>query len=391
MFIDKSFINELRASLESHMGEEFVAEPYAGSEVAEELLALDDMENMVMASESYAEAIVEGALGFQELALGSAGLSMEEFGKFQDSLGTEAIMEKVKRGGYNVVIAVKKAISKIVKLIFAVFDFFVLADGRWKSYSKLFKKYREKLVKLKPGQTEKQTEKEYSLRNHAEMLRYCQMIRSVFTTMNVTTHIRTLTNGITIRQAANSVCNIVSSLANLALQVGNVGGEERRNVENVLNNIDYTAAAAINTAVDSVQRFFNEGDFKDTLKDLKDQAKDAFSNTHELEAAAAVRELIQTLSDFERVSNRDIRWLKDIKRIQKDIDKAIERYRPEANASDADRDLDNAMIRLFGVLSGGINKCKYIINASVKMANSNMQAVLSDAAKVIAGETRISD
>lgn len=379
MFIDKSFINELRASLESHMGEEFVAEPYAGSEVAEELLALDDMENMVVASESYAEAIVEGALGYQELALESAGLTLEEFGKFQDSLGTEAIINAVKRGGYNVVIAVKKAVAKLIKLIFAVFDFFVLADGRWKSYSKLFKKYREKMIRLKPGISEKAVDKEYTLRNHSVALALVSALQTVLGSNGVLNSLKTVSSTVSVK-AFVGISDSVEGLVNGALALSKSG--------KTVNVPKGAAADAINKAIDAWQEFVKDGELKEIVKDIKSEYEDAFKETHDKKAADAVSEMISTLSSFENATKKDLKWLKDIKKIQKDIDKAIEKYKPEANNN---QELDNAVLRLLGVLADIVNKTKYVISASVKMANSNMQAVLSDAAKVIAGETRISD
>lgn len=361
--LNKEFINGLRASLESHMDEEFIPEKYAGSEVAEELLAMDDVENMCVASESYAQALCDMGVTLQEVALESAGLSIEEFSKFTQELGTEAIMNTIKRGGYDVIIAIKKVCKKLIALVMAVVDFFILADGRWKSYSKLFKKYREKLSRLKPDTKPREDEKLYKIRKEYKPLE--EKIAAVKAAVGVIGQSKAL---VTSADFLTKLVDFVKNMAAVTLKV---------NFKNM------QSTSAINDYLEEIVKAYQSKDGKAEAKEIAAAAKEAWNETEEVNADKAKTTLINVLLKLEKETAKDLKFVKDIKKIKKEIDKAIEKF--DNNKYDQDT------LRLLGTMSVIVNDVKYFVNASVKEANSMMQAVLADAAKVIAGETRISD
>lgn len=384
-------INET-LGLESGM-EDFGPELYAGSEVAEELLALDDIDNMVEGLESTSTSILGFALVNQEAALESAGLSINEYDRYSDSLGTEAIVNMVKRGGYNVIIAVKKLLSKVWKFLTSIVDFFMINDGRWKSYSKLAKKYRGKLNRLSVHSGEDERDKEYSIRDVETAATFVDgfitAIRN-FRPENFTAN--PTSNDTDAQQLADFALRQYTTLVGAVSTALNTAGGARSNLS-VLKTNARRAAGGAGTNTGSGTTVNLEGmkdridEFKDVVKERVETIREA--NDHSIEEA---KRLIQrALITIEGATRRDVKWFRQWKKMDKMVDRAIEKLGNErADATTPAATRDNLLTEL-GVASQSLLEFKKMINIVMKEVGSAIQMILADAAKVISGETHIGD
>lgn len=384
-------INET-LGLESGM-DDFGPELYAGSEVAEELLALDDIDNMVEGLESTSTSILGFALVNQEAALESAGLTINEYDRYSDSLGTEAIVNMVKRGGYNVIIAVKKLLSKVWKFLTSIVDFFMINDGRWKSYSKLAKKYRGKLNRLSVHSGEDERDKEYSIRDVETAATFVDgfitAIRN-FRPENFTAD--TTSNDTDAQQLAEfalrqytTLVGAVSTALNTASGTGSnlsaLGPDARRAAGGAGTNTGSGTTVNLEGMKDRID------EFKDVVKERVETIREA--NDHSVEEA---KRLIQrALITIEGATRRDVKWFRQWKKMDKMVDRAIEKLGNErADATTPAATRDNLLTEL-GVASQSLLEFKKMINIVMKEVGSAIQMILADAAKVISGETHIGD
>lgn len=384
-------INET-LGLESGM-DDFGPELYAGSEVAEELLALDDIDHMVEGLESTSTSILGFALVDQEAALESAGLTINEYDRYSGSLGTEAIVNMVKRGGYNVIIAVKKLLSKVWKFLTSIVDFFMINDGRWKSYSKLAKKYRGKLNRLAIHSGEDERDKEYAIRDVAAASTFVEGFINAI--RNYRPNSFTAPAGSTNPEAQDLAEFVLRESDRLMVDVftsinTNVNGANL----STMSNDARRAAGGMRTQGGTVTA--NLEGMKDRLNEFKDRLKERVEtlreeNDHSIEES---KRLIQrALITIEGATRRDIKWFRQWKKMDKMVDRAIEKLgseRPDgANSTAADTRED--LLTQLGVLSQNLLEFKKCVNMVMKEVGSAIQMILADAAKVISGETHIGD
>lgn len=384
-------INET-LGLESGM-DDFGPELYAGSEVAEELLALDDIDHMVEGLESTSTSILGFALVDQEAALESAGLTINEYDRYSGSLGTEAIVNMVKRGGYNVIIAVKKLLSKVWKFLTSIVDFFMINDGRWKSYSKLAKKYRGKLNRLAIHSGEDERDKEYAIRDVAAASTFVEGFINAI--RNYRPNSFTVPAGSTNPEAQDLAEFVLRESDRLMVDVftsinTNVNGANL----STMSNDARRAAGGMRTQGGTVTA--NLEGMKDRLSEFKDRLKERVEtlreeNDHSIEES---KRLIQrALITIEGATRRDIKWFRQWKKMDKMVDRAIEKLgseRPDgANSTAADTRED--LLTQLGVLSQNLLEFKKCVNMVMKEVGSAIQMILADAAKVISGETHIGD
>lgn len=384
-------INET-LGLESGM-EDFGPELYAGSEVAEELLALDDIDHMVEGLESTSTSILGFALVDQEAALESAGLTINEYDRYSGSLGTEAIVNMVKRGGYNVIIAVKKLLSKVWKFLTSIVDFFMINDGRWKSYSKLAKKYRGKLNRLAIHSGEDERDKEYAIRDVAAASTFVEGFINAI--RNYRPNSFTAAAGSNDPEAQQLAEFVLRESDRLMVDVfasinSNVNGANL----STMSNDARRAAGGMRTQGGTVTA--NLEGMKDRLDEFKDRLKERVEtlreeNDHSIEES---KRLIQrALITIEGATRRDIKWFRQWKKMDKMVDRAIEKLgseRPDGANSTATDTREDLLTQL-GVLSQNLLEFKKCVNMVMKEIGSAIQMILADAAKVISGETHIGD
>lgn len=358
-----NFIANIKAQLgtESSM-DDFGVEKYAGSEVAEELLALDDMENLSVGVESMTEAIIGIGLMDQEVALESQGLDLSGFARFEGTLGNESLTNMVKRGGYNVVIAVKKLISKIWKFFIAIVDFFTICDGRWKSYSKLAKKYRGKINSLKVHAGEKEEDKTYNIRKVGDAANLIKVAIDGMSTIKRTAPAgnNALTYGYSVYRSVYDTFKAV---------VKAFGG--------TLPDAPEVDAAVNDGAKERLNEF--KESFNEIIKEIRE--------SDEKSADEAKKEILAALYTIETSCKKDLKWFKEYKKMSKDVEKAIEKL----GKGESQTVPEEKLTAYLGAAVQMMAEFKKIFNIVMKEAGSCIQMVLADAAKLISGETRIGD
>ena len=132
----------------------------------------------------------------------------------------------------------------------------------------------------------------------------------------------------------------------------------------------------------------NEG-ASERLKAVKESMSDYAKDIREADAVpveTAKSSILSALSTIETATKKDVKWFKQWKKMSKDIDKAIAKLGKDSSGTNS-----NDLLTALGRLSQGLVEFKRAINVVMKETGSFIQLVLADAAKVIAGETRIGD
>lgn len=352
--MNRKFLDELQSiAMESIGMERPAVDPYAGSECAEEYTTLDAYDAAMVAMESYEDALFAEAFEAQELALESAGLSFGEINKFEGELAMESVANAVKRGAYGVEIQVKKVIQKIAKLVVAVFDYFMVADGKFKSYNKLFVKYKAKLEKStlvakEPKEGEEAKEKTFKIRNYGDLnLRHTNFVNAA--ALAGLSDILTAIKG--------------SNLAGIESGILKVAGEGK-------------------TVTEGAEGQFIADIKKDFKKDIEDSKK-AFTEgttTEDMSFDAAKRHLLAVANAAIKNTASDVKYKADFAKVKAGINKL--------GAGKKDDDVDAATVAKLQKLSIILTAYRNKLSAEYKLLASAYQGTLADMAKVIAAGSK---
>lgn len=343
------FINELKSIAMESIGVDVTVDAYAGSEVAEELITLDVLDANSVAMESYTEALFAEAFEAQEIALESADLSLGEIVKFNGELGMEAVGNAIKRGAYGVQIQAKKIIQKIVKFAMAILDYFTVADGKFKSYNKLLKKYKEKLNKTNPSSkvTEDKEDKEFTIRDWSNLSKMHEDFETAASIDDLKA----------IIEAANST-NPVSEIKTALIKLDDTINE---------NNVDEALK-----------------DYKSNLKEELDKIKEDAKN----------RDTIT--KTFYDAKNKIMPWVDSaIVKTAKDVKYKGELKKVKAKLGKLNRDLkegstDGDNIRFINKIATPIlTGLQKTATLRYKLVASGYQGLLADMAKLISGGTQV--
>lgn len=346
--MDKNFLNELQSIAMESIGLEMPAvDPYAGSECAEELIALDVVDRAEVAMESYEEALFAEAFEAQEVALESEGLTFGEIEKFNSELAMESVTNAIKRGAYGVEIQVKKLVQKIAKLVVAIFDYFMVADGKFKSYNKLFKKYRAKLEVAKyeakePKEGQEAKEKTFKIRKYPDLA---------------------------ARHAAFETMAGAAGLANLLTSI------KSSDLDKIEEGI-VTLSGVANKPADGTEGQFI-ADVKKKFKEDIDASKKAFTEdtvTEEMSFADAKSYLLGVSKAAEAQTAKDVKYKADFAKVKAGINKL----------GAGKKDVDAATIARVQKISVVLTAYRNKLSSEYKLLASGYQGTLADMAKVIA-------
>lgn len=409
------FLKSLTAfGMEGMNAEETVVEAYAGSECAEELIELDNLDNMTAAMESMADAIMENGLGAQTMALEAAGYSLDTASGFTGELSTEAVGNMVKRGYYEVKIQVKKALEKIWKLVLAIVDNLLGSEGRLKSYGKLFKKYKERLSKVHPKEGKDGEDREVTIRrwgtvgieSQVETLSelggsWIKDVTSAVKSTDLKKSLSDIMNAVFGATGVISKINIVKNSANsdpTAKVFGTGGVTSKINTAKSKINLPNAGVSAIDEAfakqVEEAEKTFEDYlKDDDTLENFKEVIKDAKDvDSDELSIYDAKNELMKLANNLETACKKDLKFKKNLISLRKAWDKKVGQWKLEdatgANAEYVQR-VTSSVVRIFGKVGSFITGYRLAVSAYYKAVASNLQGVLADMAKVIAKGTNI--
>lgn len=374
------FIMSLKEiALESAGIEMPTVDKYAGSNCAEEFMALDDFDNAVIATESFAGAALEAVFEPQLIALESAGLNgLEEVQKFDGELSTEAVTNMVKRGAYNIKIQAKKAISKIWSLIMSVVTMLTGSEGRLKSYGKLCKKYREKLAKMSPKV--KGEEKEISIRKWDGLAKQIKDFKSMADVDLIKT-IKTAVQAVDVKN--------ISELANKIVSVASEFGKLTQKVSGTTtpNSAKFTTgtAAEIEAMEKSLDDAIKDSTFKEDLDEAIKKLKEV--ETDEYAITTAQSNMLNWLGAVETECNKDVKFKKEIDSLNKVWKKKFSEFEIKENNDDNNKAA--ALMRLMSKAGTFIGMIRTALSKNYQASASNIQGLLADAAKVLAKGTNI--
>lgn len=390
------FLKSLQAFGMEGMGVETEVEAYVNSECAEELIELDNLDQATVAMEAMSDAIMEGGLEMQTLALESAGFTLDTASGFTGELSNEAVGNMIKRGYYEVKIQVKKAIQKIWKLVITAVENMLGSDGRLKSYGKLFKKYNERLSKIHPKDGKDGEDKQVTIREWDKSATV--MVLGGFKTAADKGWMKELTNKIKEKDPVKAVNGISKGVASAALTVYDLivdmGGSDEM-AQKAKDLIQTTLPALSQKAAEEFEKKFNESS-KDVVDDLKDGINDILKDFKDVESEemsiwTAKEKLGKIGRTLEEECKKDMKFKAELIRMKKAWDKTTGEWNMDKadNASDEIKNASAAVLRV-------LNKCGVVITA-FRMALSkiysaivsNLQGILADMAKVIAKGTNI--
>lgn len=390
-------MNEFLKSLQTYgmegMGIEVEVEAYVDSECAEELIELDNLDAMCTAMESMSDAVMEGGLEMQTLALESAGFTLDTASGFTGELSNEAVGNMIKRGYYEVKIQVKKALQKIWKLIIAVVEHFVGSEGRLKSYGKLFKKYNDRLRKIHPKETRDGEDKEVTVRlwNEKNMLASVTLLKGLG---GANGWIKALTTGFKAVDVKSGVENIVNGtirllaagLAGMRRFAGASVNETREIIQEVRGLTQFTAEE-LEEYEKNLEERLKDLDLKDDLKDFINAVKEV--DSEEMNIHSAKDMLLNVGTQLQTACNRDLKFKKDLLALRKVWDKKTGDWELKGPNEDANR-ISGVILRILNKCGVFITGYRMALSSYYKAIVSNMQGILSDMAKVIAKGTNVS-
>ena len=394
------FLKSLTAyGMEGMNAEEVFVEEYANSECAEELIELDNLDQACVAMESMSDAIMEGGLEMQTLALEAAGFTLDTASGFTGELSNEAVGNMVKRGYYEVKIQVKKALQKIWKLVLSAVDSLLGSDGRLKSYGKLFKKYKERLNKINPKETKDNEDKEVTIREWdksgtLEILLLFKGVASTGWMKAVTNEIKEKDPIKAINGFRKAIDDGFDGMENLL--AGITSKTEARKLTKAGRKAMPQLTEKAADKIEAWEKTFEENmegrdsDLKDLLKDFLTEFKDVDSSDYNIYDAKNM--LVNLGGRFEEECKKDLKFKKELIKMRKAWDK----YTGEWDMNKVDDKVEEGIKRGAAAILRVLNKCgKYITGFRLGLSKvysaivSNLQGVLADMAKVISKGTNI--
>lgn len=391
------FLKSLQAFGMEGMGTEVEIEAYANSECAEELIELDNLDAACVAMESMSDAIMEGGLEMQTLALESAGFTLDTASGFTGELSNEAVGNMIKRGYYEVKIQIKKALQKIWKLIVSAVESLMGAEGRLKSYGKLFKKYSDRLSKINPKDDKDGSEREVTIRKW-EDINVPGQIDNLKTYGGNNGWIRTITTGLKAINVAAGVSAIVNGVIGMnsefatsgANALGTDASQEERDsrIERIRQMQSDTAEEAERYEKEFEEFMSNmKGEGKDYIKDLTDRMKDV--DTDEVPILTAKTNLTTLGRTLQTACNRDLKFKKQLIALKKAWDKKTGEWELKGDDTENQKRVTAAVLRILNKCTPVITAYRMAVSAYYKAVVSNLQGILADMAKVIAKGTNI--
>ena len=396
----KNFIQDLKnIACESLNIEDTISvDPYAGMECAEEFMTLDDIENVMVANESFSNALMECAFENQLVALEAAGLNgMNDIRHFNGELSNEAVGNMIKRGAYNIKIQVKKAIGKIWSLIVAGVQYFVGADGRFKSYGKLVKKYADRLSKMNASSNDvDKDEKEVTIRDWKNIVSNVTEFKTAANVDSIKA-ITGLVKGVETNGSGFDVSKVLEDLYKGLNHVMTKGGTSSE-YTNISGSVTDTAALFTSSNLAEVEKI--EKDLTDYIKDMDvksdfqqalDEMKDVDSDSVEISKAQS--ELLGYARQLEGELKKDIKFKKELGRLKSAWDKAFGKFEIKGSGTNgaietADK-IRAVQVRCLAKLSSLIADWKMMLGKWYGAVASNIQGFLADMAKVLAKGTKV--
>lgn len=354
---------------------------YRNNPLGDIFAEMDNLECQQFALESLSE-MVRGTICFhQDLAVADSENVEENFSiesivsekskqyeraftnKLEESFSTESLINKAKRAGYNVKIYGKELINKLLTWIKAIYDSFIVEDGKFKSYKKLLKTYREKLNMSTPSTKE---DKEIKIRqtDYKTVLKtYIDAVPS------------DLASAVSEVKGADTVSKLVDALIKAVEDI------IKELPEKIKSGVSLTGKTAEGIAELTNEKVLAEN-FKDFITELKDNEE-----AEEMSPAAAQSKLSTAAAD---VMNQitDKKYKKAVDNLIKASNTTLAKInKKKESPTDKDSVENSQKVAAIGTLLTQLRTA--VLGPWTKYVKSSIQALLADMAKVINANTSI--
>lgn len=383
-------IKELQACFAAEsMGEANVehaveVDPYRNSSIGDILHELDLIQAHNMAVESLGETVRGNLCFYQDYEVAS-----EEEGEIDENFSIEAIVEakqaeyqealnketlessfavesivnKVKRGAYNVKIKGKEIVQKVVVMIKGLYDQFMVADGKLKSYKKLIKKYREKLNTSIPDTKE---DVEYTIRQYD----YKAILKTWLDAAPVSIDTASI-------KSAESVGALVAATVE-TVSTSIIG----KLPEKMRTGVNISGSATAETIQEIIKDKILVENAKDYINDIKESGE-----TDTVSPTQAVSTLSTAASSVENMIE-DRKYKKHLDKFIKDINSTLKKITKDKNKEVGSDTIESTQkVVALGALV--VQYRTHVMSPWTKTVTSVLQALLADMAKVISKNTKV--
>lgn len=394
------FLKSLTAfGMEGMNAEVETVDAYEGSEVAEELIELDNIEAQTVAMESMSDAIMEGALEMQNIALEAAGLDLGTAASFTGELSTEAIANMAKRGYYEVKIQIKKVIQKIWKLILSIVDQAMGSNGRLKSYGKLFKKYRERLAKINPKDGEDGEDREITIREWEGL---DQQVKDLKALAGDNGWIKKIAGKVKSANVKECIQGLLDGCSDFKSELKKFAKQHTTksdaDIEKAISVGGTITAGMLKKEAEDLEKKVSEAlkdlDAKDMIGDIVSDIKDVDSS--DMTIWKAKGDLLSLANKLEEECKKDLKFKNDLIKLRKAWDKKTGEFDLNGmkdsagkEASQDTKDATAAILRTLNMFGPVITGYRIFLSKIYSAVASNLQGCLADMAKVIAKGTNI--
>jgi len=321
---------------------------YKGEPLSDCFNMVDDLEEMLTVDETATDMIIG-----MESMIGAVAFRNED-GEVEikgQSIGLEGMAETVKASGYKAKAFAKRLIATVIKFVKSVILKLRTSDAKLKSFGKVTKKYREKLVTARAE--EKSSDKEYSIRT----CKFEDLIKEVKEMNNVDlkSHITPLKSGAPDWQ---SFFNLVTG------SIKDVTGLKDDNIKDI---------EAIETTIKD--KVINEN-MEDIIEGFEIEKED-------MSFTDAKTYLLKESKIVEAACKKDVKVQKDLARLVEALETGLEKTMKaeERGVVGGDTYKQNAMVSKMGIL---ITHTQLAQTKLFKHCASALQSLITDMAKVTA-------
>ncbi|MGL5314515.1 MAG: hypothetical protein ACRC92_14795 [Peptostreptococcaceae bacterium] len=362
--------------------EENEIDVYRNNALGEILHELDNHERVEGAMESLGETLRGTACFYQDMIVAKTEdfeefVSVEaiiekkctEYGEAFNSsdlelnFSTESVVNKAKRAGYTAKIKGKELINKLLTWIKGIFDQYMVADGKMKSFKSLIKKYREKLSSSTPSTKE---DVEVSIRK-TDYTKLVTDFKASAKLDNIKTTSNQMKSAVDVKTVVGTMVTTISTI-----MIGTLPSEVKTGI--ALSGSD--SAEKISEIVKDKVLVEN---FKDYLEDLKGNVE-----AEDMKPAAAMSYLIAQATKVEAQIGKDSKFKKNIDGFIKAANDRVKKLNKDATDVNVE---DSQRVAALGSLVTQYRT--QVLSKWAGFVTSQLQALLADMAKVINKNTTI--
>lgn len=280
------------------------------------------------------------------------------------NFATESLVNKAKRAGYAIKINGKELIQKLLTWIKGIYDQYMVADGKLKSYKKLIKKYREKLNTSTPSTKEG---KEITIRTIDYSKYLGEFLKAIPDPSTVSTsNIKSQT----------TIAGLVTAFTTEITQI--ISHKDLPSA--IKDGVDLTSKSA-----EDIQELVKDKKLVENIKDYLEDLKEP--DTDDKTPSEALSYLSSQATSVE-AAIKDKKYKKTIDNLVKAANDTMKKINKNKNNAVNDASVESSQqVAALGALVTQYRT--HVLGTWTKAITSMLQALLADMAKVINANTSI--